>query len=752
MAAEWHALGIAAESLRRALLVTDAAGKVLWRARECSAFEAALGPGGPLDPATWASRAPGSGTVLLGDGRTTRWTARRLDEATSGRIPPDARGRILWSYEDTTVERHLRNALEEAEGRLRLMSAHIQGILFELNSDGRFVRVWTSDPNLLAQPEQALLGRTVLETLGPDIGRRHHEATQTTLETGRSVHYEYELDVPGGHRYFASEGVAFPAPCPGKRHAVFWIRDVTEQVQLQRHLVETQRLASVGTLAAGVAHEINNPLAYIMLNAERLRAAFDELSSDPAMRDRVHSVSASVSLIYEGALRVQRIVRDLLQLAKPSGSPEPVDVRQVLALSLELTRSSWEDHADVRIDWNDDPFVLAHHGCLVQVFTNLITNAAEAIPRASPAGDGRDEGGNDNRITIAIRRVDGMLQIEFRDTGSGIPAAHLQRVFEPFFTTKEHGTGLGLAICHTIVTSFNGEIRAEQGHPRGSVFRVRLPASDKPQEEGKTTKETPMTDLDLTTIPNAGRVYDYLLGGQHHFEPDRRAAEYMLTLVPSTRKWIRMLREFQHRAVLQLGREGFNRFLDLASGLPTEEHIHSTLPGARVVYVDNDPTVIAYGTQILGEHLTARYLRADIRRIESVIHSPTVADVLGNEQPLAIGFNAVTCFLEDDEIRQIVRRLYEWAPAGSKMVASFETKDEQAMTPPMQQFVEMFDRMGSPYHFVTLEKSIDLTKPWRADARGFRPLAEILARPSAILAEDREGVGLEFYGVILEKS
>ncbi len=251
------------------------------------------------------------------------------------------------------------------------------------------------------------------------------------------------------------------------------------------------------------------------------------------------------------------------------------------------------------------------------------------------------------------------------------------------------------------------------------------------------------------SIPNAGRVYDYVLGGHHNFEADRQAAEYMISLVPSTRKWVRMLRMFLHEAVLRLSQEGFDCFLDLASGLPTVEHIHETAPHARVIYVDNDPVVVTYGIQLLEGNPRVRYIEADIRDIDAVLRSPVIPELFGNNRKVAIGFNAATCFFTEEEIRRIVGALYEWAAPGSKMFATFETKDPNLMTPRMQQFLDMFDRMGSPYHFLTLEQSIEIMKPWEADEPGFRPLAEWLGLQDQITEEDREGVGLEFYGAIL---
>jgi O-methyltransferase involved in polyketide biosynthesis len=260
-----------------------------------------------------------------------------------------------------------------------------------------------------------------------------------------------------------------------------------------------------------------------------------------------------------------------------------------------------------------------------------------------------------------------------------------------------------------------------------------------------------MNHIDRTEIPNAGRVYDYLLGGTHHLEADRQAAEFMLQLVPSLRKWLRRLRMFLHHTASQLASEGFDQFLDLGSGLPTEEHIHATVPGARVVYTDIDPVVVAHGTQIIADNPNVRYLQADIRDVASILESAEVHELLSRDRRLAVGFNAVTCFLTEDEISDTFRALYDWAAPGSKLFATFESKDEHSMTPAFEQLLAMFEQMGSPYHFLTLPRSKRLIEPWHTDARGFLPLDEWLDSTERITASDREGVGLEFYGAILVK-
>lgn len=252
-------------------------------------------------------------------------------------------------------------------------------------------------------------------------------------------------------------------------------------------------------------------------------------------------------------------------------------------------------------------------------------------------------------------------------------------------------------------------------------------------------------------IPNAARVYDYSLGGSHNFEADRQAAEFMFTLVPSTKKWVRLLRMFLHDAAQELSEQGFTQFLDLASGLPTVEHIHSTVPGAKVVYVDNDPVVVSYGSEIVGTNPNVRFLQSDIREIDALLGSPVIAELFGDNRQVAIGFNGVTVFLSDEEIQRIMRATYDWAAPGSKMWVTWETQAEGAMTPQWGQFLGMFEQMGSPMHLIPEHRARELVKPWQVEERGFRPITDWLGLDDYITETDREGVGLEFYGVYLVK-
>jgi PAS domain S-box-containing protein len=244
-------------------------------------------------------------------------------------------------------------------------------------------------------------------------------------------------------------------------------RDITERKETQAQLIQTDRMATIGTLAAGVAHELNNPLTYVLLNLSTLDRELDLCVENPEKRDRVRSRLATLQ---EGAESMASIVRDLRSFCRPNApSPLPVEMRQVLESSINMAMNELKDRARLVRDYGPVPPVVADGARLGQVFLNLLLNAAQALTDGSPA---------QNEVRVVLR-ADGpdRIRVEVTDTGPGIPPENIDRIFEPFFTTKPIGigTGLGLSICQSIVTSMNGQLTVESEPGRGATFRVLLP-------------------------------------------------------------------------------------------------------------------------------------------------------------------------------------------------------------------------------------------------------------------------------------
>jgi signal transduction histidine kinase len=258
--------------------------------------------------------------------------------------------------------------------------------------------------------------------------------------------------------------------------------DVSERREMEARLGIAERLAAVGTLAAGVAHEINNPLMYVTGNVEvanrvlrRLREAesLAPLVTGP-LRSSWDELGSALQAAQEGAERVRVIVRDLKVLSRAQETPaKPMNVRAVVEASLTVASNAIANRAKLIKEIEDVPAVMGQESRLGQVVLNLLMNAVHAIPEGNPAG----------HIIRVVTSTDaqGRVVIEVGDSGEGIPPDVLGRIFDPFFTTKDvgAGTGLGLSISLSLVKSMGGAIDVQSEPGVGSTFRVILPAASK---------------------------------------------------------------------------------------------------------------------------------------------------------------------------------------------------------------------------------------------------------------------------------
>jgi PAS domain S-box-containing protein len=255
---------------------------------------------------------------------------------------------------------------------------------------------------------------------------------------------------------------------PTIRAAVVIARDITTQKLAESQLVLADRMASVGVLAAGVAHEINNPLAAVMANVEMALRDLDELS-EPVPAE----VTTSLRDALEAAGRVRQIVRDLRMFSRADDQKrEPVDLRRVIDSTVRMAWNEIRHRARLVVEHGRIPAVDGNESRLGQVFLNLVMNAAQSIPEGK-----RDE--NEIRVVSGVE-PSGRVSVSVSDTGAGIPPEAQQRLFTPFFSTKPPGvgTGLGLVICQKILTEVGGEISFTSRVGGGTTFRVTLPVSE----------------------------------------------------------------------------------------------------------------------------------------------------------------------------------------------------------------------------------------------------------------------------------
>ena len=286
-----------------------------------------------------------------------------------------------------------------------------------------------------------------------------------SFATGRGGVVEEEIVIAGEAKMFRLTTAPLESADDHVTHAVVLVEDITRAKRLERQMLLTERLTTAGRLAAGVAHELNNPLATIAGCAESLQARLREgdLGKAPELTDFAHYLR----LIEEEAFRCKEITGSLLQFVRDPGSRRaPTDLNALVLKATELL-SHQSRFAESRFAPELDPAlppVEVNEGQMRQVFIGLAANALEAL-------EGR------GTLTLRSRLRRGEVEIEFEDEGPGVTDETLARIFDPFFTTKPPGlgTGLGLAIAQGIVTDHGGRIEVTSRPGKGSVFRVVLP-------------------------------------------------------------------------------------------------------------------------------------------------------------------------------------------------------------------------------------------------------------------------------------
>jgi signal transduction histidine kinase len=273
-----------------------------------------------------------------------------------------------------------------------------------------------------------------------------------------------------------------------------------EQRKLREQLMISDRMASIGMISAGVAHEINNPLSVLLGTLDLLDHSLKRFSTRPETLDREHLARMQTFVIdaSEAAERIRQIADDIRSFSRSELAEKlaPVSLRNTVASSLRMASTQVRHRARIIQQLQDTPDVMASEGRLGQVLLNLIVNAAQAIP----------EGEFDRHHILIKTRVlaDTRVEVAISDTGMGIAKERLDRIFDPFYTTKPagQGTGLGLAICRRIVEDLGGEIEVESVQGQGTTFRVILLQATEEARLGTQPPEQQRTSL----VPSRGRI------------------------------------------------------------------------------------------------------------------------------------------------------------------------------------------------------------------------------------------------------
>jgi PAS domain S-box-containing protein len=428
------------------------------------------------------------------EGRAEKWEG--WYEATTGtatvyvtlRVVPrlDRDGAVVGGIgivDDLTDRIVALEALRTSEQRLALYVRESPLGLVVWDPEGRVVEWNPAATRIFGHSPPEAFGRpwTFLEAPGSDGAMR---AMMEALLAGRGGdHATLEHVRKDGARITCLWRSASLVDAAGKViGAASIVDDVTERREMEAKLRKTDRMVAVGTLAAGVAHEVNNPLAYLKANLDiavgrklpALRETLERIDGEggAAARRQLGEIEEMLALAREGAERVRVIVNDLKTFARADdGTRQLCDVDHVLDAAIQMAKHEIRERATLVREDGETPLVLANQARLGQVFLNLLLNAAQALPKGSPAA---------HQIRVATTTdARGRCVVTVADTGPGIDAAIQARIFDPFFTTKpREGTGLGLWIARQITESIGGEIAVQSEPGHGACFTVTLPPAE----------------------------------------------------------------------------------------------------------------------------------------------------------------------------------------------------------------------------------------------------------------------------------
>jgi two-component system, NtrC family, sensor kinase len=359
----------------------------------------------------------------------------------------------------------------ESEEQKRFIEKIIDSLpvsLYVVDRDMRIV-AWNRNRELggsgLSRDE--VLGRNVFRVLSRQPRRVLEDEFTAVFRTGDIAHFEQESWYEGERKIWKISKVPMRVDNAEVSHIITVGEDITEQKKMNEAVIHAEKLASIGRLAAGVVHEINNPLATIAACAEALTARVDDIE-EAAVHD---DFSEYLQIIRDEAFRCKAITNSLLEFSHQRQAEKNVaDINQIIEQTLTLVKHHpklGKMSVVKELDGSLTP-VLVNEGQMKQVFIALISNAFDASE-----GDGR--------LTIRTRWSDAeptaAVAVEFTDAGCGVPAAHLQKIFDPFFTTKPlgRGTGLGLSVCYGIISEHGGRIEVDSTEGEGATFRVLLP-------------------------------------------------------------------------------------------------------------------------------------------------------------------------------------------------------------------------------------------------------------------------------------
>ncbi len=431
-----------------------------------------------LDPSA-LNLEPGQGAVLgrsaddRGSERSRELTLRRKDGTTgvfldTSRAVWDGTGKIIryqGTLVDVTERRKMEKALRQQEEFQRYLLESFPDLILVVGLDGRYSFVSSRSRDLLGRIPSEIRGKKVddaeqeqsaeFAALYQDVstgtkkfgfcefGARHRDGSWRTMRANASPLFDAEGKASG---------------------VIMSVRDITVERKLEQQIIQSERLAAMGQMIGGFAHELNNPLTSIMGVAELLQEG-----------EQAEARRKQLVMLQQQARRAADIVQNLMYFSRPPAPGKgPINLSELLQRTLHLHAYSLRKN-NITVDFLPEPSLPVVNGDshqLMQIFLNLILNAEQAMREARELGT----------LRIRLETAGKTIAVTFQDDGPGIAAEVLPNIFDPFYTTKRpgRGTGLGLSICKAILREHGGEIEASSGPGGGAVFKVTLPAPDTP--------------------------------------------------------------------------------------------------------------------------------------------------------------------------------------------------------------------------------------------------------------------------------
>lgn len=395
----------------------------------------------------------------------------------------------------TSVEK-----LSESEKRYRAVMEQAGCGISIINGDGKVIEINKEVEKTLRKSPEDITGKYIYDFIPKDQHPHIESLIKKLMVQDTKATNELHLVNDAGEKILIDFSAA-PLKISDERLIILMYVDITERAQFRLQAIVNDKLASVGVLASGVAHEINNPIAWVLANLMQMKNTIHTLQTEVAISKNAHSEAASLTpklktlfLEFEemvndsiqGANRVQNIVQDLIGFTRVSHEDiDLINVHDVIDSALNIASPHYKYKALLEKKFEENlPNIHVNSGKLHQVILNFILNAAQAIP------DGKQE---ENKIKIITAFEDEKVRIDISDTGCGIPSDNLAKIYQPFFTTEAEsgGIGLGLSICYEIIRNLNGTVQINTKINEGTTFSIFLPLGNTLLQQTEKNQFTP---------------------------------------------------------------------------------------------------------------------------------------------------------------------------------------------------------------------------------------------------------------------